>query len=593
MTATSSSAGESCAVCGRVEQNDVKRRGRTTLKMTIREAEAPIARSHELRLGGGATAAKGLKASDASRQRIACTLLELETAAAGECFKLMCADAASDEALFDSLRSVLMTMKECDAARIIEATGDARLAARFVAAVPMAIGGCYLMQMNVDFGSEILRLEIPDDNFHMENAFSVPHFYEKYHPVLRIKKPQFEKIINTPVTSHARLQEDAVTAIKRMGFYNDALLDTVVYFCVRSESEPMTMRIFATNHPDMYVRELNDSVYDDFGELMGRSLFEAEREARSRLGPFQQIAAEGWDLDGNLFAIPIAQRPLPREAEDGEADFMRTAKPVPEPGTAWGVVVGPANKNASARPRGHRYSLRDDEDDGRRLDWSGKEKDEEDCDPEMMDLLTDFSHALAFSASSLNNSLEKQTNLRETEESGRVGVRARSSLEEPSDVPAGPPPPVIPIRMEKTADQGVLVIDGEELSWNSIHSWTHADKEVNIFVLDRRDPRLVLRRNHFFHPDAEAMDGGMDEILQNLTEDEIVVLQCSEWQPANMAVSKKTLHKVVAAETVVKKVSDVDTTARNLTGDGYSFIVTSARGENYAAETFGTSWEGW
>ena len=589
------SASDSCAVCRRVEQNEVKRRGRTTLKMTIREAEAPIERSHELRLGGGAAAAEGLKTSDASRQRIACTLLELETAAAGECFKLIFADAASDEALFDSLRSMLMGMRECDAARIIEATGDFRLAARFVAAVPMAIGGCYLMQMNIDFGSDILRLENPDDDFHMENAFSIPHFYEKYHPVLRIKKPKFEKIINTPVTSQAQLQEDAVTAIKRMGFYNDTLLDTVVYICVRSEMGPMTMRLFATtNQTDMYVTELGDCVYDDFDEVMGRDLFEAEREARSQLGPFQQIAKDGWDLDGNLFAIPIAQRPLPPEAEDDEADFMMTAKPVPEPGAAWGIVVGPANKNASARPRGQKYTLRDDEDDGRQLDWSGKEYDDEDCDPEMMELLTDFSHALAFSVSSLNNCLEKQTNLREEGESGgSFGIRARSSLEESSDAPVGPPPPVIPIRMEKTADQGVLVIDGEELSWNSIHSWTQADKEVNIFVLDRRDPRLVLRRDHFFHLNAEAMDGGTDEILQNLTEDEIVIVQCSDWQPANMAVSKKTLHESFAAETVVKKVGNIDKTARNVSEDGYSCIVASARGENYAAETFGTSWEGW
>ena len=104
---------------------------------------------------------------------------------------------------------------------------------------------------------------------------------------------------------------------------------------------------------------------------------------------------------------------------------------------------------------------------------------------------------------------------------------------------------------------------------------------------------MVLRRDHVFHPDAEAMDGGTDEILQNLTEDEIVVVQCSEWQPANMAVSKKTLHEAVAAKTVVKKAGDVDKTARNLVGDGYSCIVASARGETYAAETFGTSWEGW
>ena len=112
---------------------------KTTLKKTLRGMYEPLQKSADRIAAGGTQAALNIMTSDTPPAGIVGTLLELPYAEAGECFKTLAADAGESGEKFDKLRKVLMTMMECDAARMLEATGDHKLAARFIASVPTVV----------------------------------------------------------------------------------------------------------------------------------------------------------------------------------------------------------------------------------------------------------------------------------------------------------------------------------------------------------------------------------------------------------------------------------------------------------------------
>ena len=340
------------------------------------------------------------------------------------------------------------------------------------------------MQTSVGFGTAVLQEKIPDDTFHMENASSVDFFYDKYKHVLRFSKPKFEEIWSMPVMSHHQLQDETALAIRRMGFWNDALLDTVVYYCQRQDNKDLTLRLFAGSNTEMYTPELIDGLNED-GEPFpeGKDLIAAERDGTSKNGPFSQIAADGWELAGNLLAVPIAAaEPLPLEEDLDEVEYMKASyqsvKQPPKPGEAWGVLAGPAQQGIY-----------------REIGGSAAEND-----ADMVDVLTGFAHALSTAVGSLNRQLELEAK-RKKKQSFKGGsafsVKGGMAMEKP---PTGPPPKVIPLVIDVGTDRGVVKIGDKEMSWNVL-SWEHATKIIHVVTLDQHDPRLVLRHTHHYDPD--------------------------------------------------------------------------------------------
>ena len=547
---------------------------KTTLKKTLREKYEPLQQCADRVAGGGTTAAMSLMTSNAQVEEIKGYLMELPYKEAGECFKMLATDAGESGEKFDTLRKVLMGMPEIDAARVLEATGNHLIAARYIAALPTVMGGYFLMQTSVGFGSAVLSEKIPDDAFHMENASSIEYFFDKYKHALRFTKPKFEEIWNLPVMSHLQLQEEAALAIKRMGFWNDALLDTVVYYCQRQDSKDLNLRLFAGHHMDMYTPELIDGLTED-GEPLpeGKDLFEAERDGKPKSGPFSQIAAEGWELTGDLIAIPVAQVPLDTSVED-DAEYMKNAveiqeKFVPEPGCAWGVVAGPARSGMYANV------------------GSAAEND-----PEMLDILNKFARSLATAVGSLNRQLELEAKRKKKQKlsgGGAFSVKGGIDMEK---APTGPPPKIIPLMVDVGTDRGVVKVGDKEMSWNVL-SWEHATKIVHAIVLDQNDPRLVLRHTHLYDPDFQGLDDLITEEFTEMMENEIALIQCGDWQPRQMTKSKVIINELFKSETVVSNPSNVDKTVKNVAGDGFSIVVGAGKGAPFAAETFGSTWKGW